>query len=129
RFEETYFELLHEATGGVLRDALHLWMASVTEVDPGSDSISIGEVPESPVHALRELSETDLISLRQLCRQGRLDAANHADSLHMDPQNSAGELARLQHWGILRRTRHGFVVQDHLLGPLRRVLIEKGLDQ
>ena len=129
RFEETYFELLHEATGGVLRDALHLWMASVTEVDPGSDSISIGEVPESPVHALRELSETDLISLRQLCRQGRLDAANHADSLHMDPQNSAGELARLQHWGILTRTRHGFVVQDHLLGPLRRVLIEKGLDQ
>lgn len=129
RYEETYFERLHEATGGVLRDALHLWMASVTEVDPVADSIVIGDVPESPFHALRELSETDLISLRQLSRQGRLDAANHADSLHMDPQNSAGELARLQHWGILRRTRHGFVVQDHLLGPLRRVLVEKGLDQ
>lgn len=129
RFEETYFERLHEATGGILRDALHLWMASVVEVDPVTDSIVIGEVPESPFHALRDLSDTDLISLRQLCRQGRLDAANHADSLHMDPQNSAGELARLQHWGILMRTRHGFVVHDHLLGPLRRVLIEKGLDQ
>ena len=104
-------------------------MASVTEVDPASDLITIGEFPDSPLHALRELSDTDLLSLRQLCRQGRLDADNHAASMHMDPQNSAGELARLQHWGILERGRHGFVVRDHLLGPLRRVLVEKGLDR
>lgn len=129
RDEEVYFERLHEATGGVLRDALFLWMASVTEVDPASDLITIGEFPDSPLHALRELSDTDLLSLRQLCRQGRLDADNHAASMHMDPQNSAGELARLQHWGILERGRHGFVVRDHLLGPLRRVLVEKGLDR
>ncbi len=126
-YEEAYFEHLHEATGGVLSDALALWMASATEVDSRNDLIVIGDVPDTPLSALRSLSDETLLTLRQLARQGRIDVHLHARQFRKDEDRSRAELAMLGHLGLVERTRKGrYVLADHLVAALHRVLVERG---
>src|SRR5690606_15915587 len=45
RPQDTFFRALHAASGGLLRDALRLWLASVEQVDEAGDFVHLGPVP------------------------------------------------------------------------------------
>ena len=127
-YEDAYFEHLHAATGGVLSDALQLWMASVVEVDARNDVLVIGELPSTPLTALRSLPDDTLMTLRQLARQGRIDVHLHARQFRKDEDRSRAELAHLAHLGLVERTHAGrYALADHLVPALHRVLVERGL--
>jgi Kef-type K+ transport system membrane component KefB len=126
-YEEHVFARLHELTGGVLSDAMRLWMGSVVEVDPATDTIVVGACPGTPHNALRALDEHALLTLRQLTRQGRLQVDLHARTFRLTHQESNAELTRLTHLGILVHGRNGYRLADHLRASAARVLIERGL--
>jgi Kef-type K+ transport system membrane component KefB len=127
-YEQHYFEHLDEATGGVLADALRLWTASVADVDLDTDTIVIGEVPPTPLGAIRQLDQAHLVTLRQIARQGRVDVKLHARQFRLDEDRSRGELSRLAHLGLIRRTRRGrYALVEHLVPAIQRVLAERGL--
>ncbi|MCB9762393.1 MAG: cation:proton antiporter [Alphaproteobacteria bacterium] len=127
-YEKHYFERLHTLTGGVLSDALRLWMASVTEVAEDRNEIVIGDVPPTPTRLLRQLPEELVMTLRQVARQGRITANNHARQFRMEPEESDALLARLTHWGLLERGERGeYHFAAGLGGPLYRVLRERRL--
>ena len=127
-YEDAYFEHLHEATGGVLSDALGLWMASVVEVDTRTDLIVVGDVPATPLASLRNLDDDTLLTLRQLARQGRIDVHLHARQFRKDEDKSRAELAMLGHLGLVELTRKGrYALAPHLVTALHRVLVERGL--
>ncbi|MCP4807062.1 MAG: hypothetical protein GY913_26540 [Proteobacteria bacterium] len=129
RIEEHYFEDLFEATGGLLSDALRLWMASVIEVDTQNDVLVLGDVPAAPLASVRALDDESLLTLRQLARQGRIDVSLHARQFRRDPDHSGADLSRLAHLGLVRRTRRGrYALAGHLAAALRVVLRERGLD-
>ncbi|MCB9746522.1 MAG: cation:proton antiporter [Alphaproteobacteria bacterium] len=126
--EAEYFQRLHLATGGVLSDALRLWMASVQRIDDDRNEIVIGEVPRTPIKLLRRLPEDVLMTLRQAARQGRLTAKGHAAQFRMEVDDSEAVLARLTHWGLLERGDRGeYHFASGLGGPLYRVLLERRL--
>lgn len=127
-YEEAYFAHLHEATGGELGDALALWMASVIEVDARNDLLVLGDVPVTPLTALRNLEDETLFTLRQLARQGRINVHLHARQFRKDEDTSGAELAMLAHLGLVQRTRRGrYALAEHLVAALHRVLVERGL--
>ena len=127
-YEQHYFEHLDDATGGVLADALRLWTASVAEVDTDTDTIVIGEVPPTPLAAIRQLDQAHLVTLRQIARQGRVDVDLHARQFRLDEDRSRGELSRLAHLGLIQRTRKGrYGLVEHLVPAIQRVLAERGL--
>ncbi|MCB9742823.1 MAG: cation:proton antiporter [Alphaproteobacteria bacterium] len=126
--EAEYFKRLHSATGGVLSDALRLWMASVQRIDDDRGEIVVGEVPRTPIKLLRRLPEDVLMTLRQAARQGRLTAKGHAAQFRMEEDDSEAVLARLTHWGLLERGERGeYHFASGLGGPLYRVLLERRL--
>ena len=126
--EAHYFERLHEATGGVLADALQLWMASIKDLETGSGTMVIGELPRTPLHYVRRLPEAALMTLRQVARQGRLTVEDHATQFRVDRTESEAELSRMTHWGLLVLDARGFYTfSPWLLGTLYRVLRERRL--
>ena len=126
--EAYYFERLHEATGGVLADALQLWMASIKDLESGSGTMVIGELPRTPLHYVRRLPEATLMTLRQVARQGRLTVEDHATQFRVDQTESEAELSRLAHWGLLILDPRGFYTfSPWILGTLYRVLRERRL--
>lgn len=127
RFARHYFERLEAATGGILSDALRLWMASVVEVSEERNEILIGDVPRTPIRALRRLPEDVLMTLRQVSRQGRLTARGHARQFRMEVPDSEALLDRLRHWGLLERTQDSYHFAPGLAGSLYRVLRERRL--
>ena len=54
---EQYFHDLHIATGGLLQDALRLWLSSIRGID-SSEIIRLGPVPTSNFAAIRRLPKT-----------------------------------------------------------------------
>jgi Kef-type K+ transport system membrane component KefB len=126
--ERHFFEQLHQATGGILSDALRLWLASVDGVGSSTDTITIGSLPEPPLEALRKLPLDDLITLRQLARQGRITAEDHAQQFRTEPTWSAGSLTRLEHSGLLQRVDDCcYRLAPELAGAIHQVLRERRL--
>ena len=127
-FERHFFERLHVACGGVLSDALRIWLASIDQLDPKESSMRVGGVPRTPLNALRRLPEPATMTLRQVARQGRLSVGEHALQFRLDAGESEAELARLSHWGILRLDPQGFYTfADGMEGMVYRVLRERRL--
>lgn len=128
RYGAHYFARLEAATGGILSDALRLWMASVVEVSEERNEIVLGDVPRTPIKALRRLPEDVLMTLRQVSRQGRITARGHARQFRMEVPDSEAMLDRLRHWGLLERGAEGsYSFAPGLAGSLYRVLRERRL--
>jgi len=128
-YEEYFFRRLHEATGGVLSDALRLWMASIVAMDPSTETMVVGEVPQTPLKSMRRLPDPELLTLRQVSRQGRLTVREHAVQFRMDPEESEALLSRLVHWGLLiREDSEFYTASPWLLGTMDRALRERELE-
>jgi len=128
RGREAWFAALHAATGGLLNDALRLWMASILRVDEDKGLVVIGDTPPGPLDALRQLPDYDLLTLRLIARQGVMDVGVHAWLFRTSEVSSEAHLGHLAHLGLLRRTDAGFTVAPHLKGAVIRVLAERGWD-
>ncbi|NOY28372.1 MAG: hypothetical protein GXP62_21145 [Oligoflexia bacterium] len=127
-FEQHYFNALHRDSGGVLGDALRLWMASITAIDSNTDTAWLGSPPPPPVRALRDLPDDLIITLRQVARSGRITAENHAIQFQLPVEKSRALLARLTHWGLLRRNEHdAYCFREELAGAIYRILRERRL--
>lgn len=127
-YERHYFEALHHDCGGVLRDALRLWMASISSIDPSADTVWISSPPATPIRALRELPDDVAIALRQVARSGRITPENHALQFQVPVAMSRALLARLTHWGLLQANEDGsFTFRDEVAGAIYRVLRERRL--
>ena len=126
--ERRYFEQLHLATGGILSDALRLWLASVAGIGSSTDTITIGGLPEPPIEPIRKLPLDELITLRQLARQGRITAEDHAQQFRTEATWSAGYLTRLEHSGLLQRVDDScYRFAPELAGAIHQVLRERRL--
>lgn len=124
---EAYFKALHQASGGLVRDALRLWLASIEKVDEGQDFVHIGVVPTSAYGAMRELPDNVLLQLYQIARQGWMNAEVQGTLFRVDIGTAEAQLARLSHIGLVTRRETGeYRITPHLRGLVHRVLSEKG---
>ena len=121
-----YFHELHEASGGLVRDALRLWLASIRGVQ-NDEIVRVGRVPVSPHIALARLSEEVLLLLYQIARQGWMHPRVLSHLFRVDEGTAHAQLARLTHLGILEELEGQiYRVEVHLRGALERVLADKG---
>ena len=126
RPQQSFFRALHAASGGLLRDALRLWLASVEEVDEAGDFVHLGPVPTSSLYALRRLGEREVLTLYQVARQGWMDASVCASLFRIDETTARARLMALGHVGILERRGAVWRIALHLRGTVQRLLREKG---
>lgn len=122
---DRYFEDLHRESGGLVRDALRLWLASIQKIE-GNELVHLGIVPRSGFRPLSRLPERTLVILHQIVRQGWMDAETMAFLFRTDESAASAELARLEHLGLLTRQGGYYRVAAHLRGALLRVLDERG---
>jgi Kef-type K+ transport system membrane component KefB len=121
---DQYFHELHEATGGLVRDALRLWLASIRDIQ--DDIVHVGPIPASPYTRIRRLPDDILVNLYQIAREGWMDAAGQARLFRLDVNTAQAQLSRLAHLGLLEERDGSFVIAVHLRGALGRVFAERG---
>ena len=121
---DQYFHELHQATGGLVRDALRLWLASIRGIQ--DDIVHVGPIPSSSYARVRRLPDDILVNLYQIAREGWIDAAGQARLFRLDPNTAQAQLSRLAHLGLLEERDGAFVVAVHLRGVLGRVFAERG---
>lgn len=126
RPQQSFFRSLHAASGGLLRDALRLWLASVEEVDEAGDFVHLGPVPTSSLYALRRLGEGETLTLYQVARQGWMTPEVCASLFRIDETTARARLMALAHVGILERRGAVWRIALHLRGTVQRLLREKG---
>ncbi len=126
RPQEAFFRALHAASGGLLRDALRLWLASVDEVDEAGDFVHLGPVPTPSIYALRRLGQDEVLTLYQVARQGWMDAPVLASLFRTDVNAAEARLGALAHVGILERKGAVWRIAVHLRGSIYRLLRERG---
>ena len=121
---DQYFHELHDATGGLVRDALRLWLASIRDIL--DDIVHVGPIPASPYTRIRRLPDDILVNLYQIAREGWMDAAGQARLFRVDENTAQAQLSRLAHLGLLEEREGAFVIAVHLRGALGRVFAERG---
>lgn len=121
---DQYFHELHEATGGLVRDALRLWLASIRSIQ--DEIVQVGPIPASPYARVRRLPDDVLVNLYQIAREGWIDAAGQARLFRLDLNTAQAQLSRLAHLGLLDEREGTFVIAVHLRGVLGRVFAERG---
>jgi Kef-type K+ transport system membrane component KefB len=121
---DQYFHELHDATGGLVRDSLRLWLASIRGIQ--DDIVHVGPIPASPYARVRRLPDDILVNLYQIAREGWIDAAGQARLFRLDPNTAQAQLSRLAHLGLLDEREGAFVIAVHLRGVLGRVFAERG---
>ena len=121
---DQYFHELHEATGGLVRDALRLWLASIRGIQ--AEIVHVGPIPASPYARVRRLPDDILVNLYQIAREGWIDAAGQARLFRLDINTAQAQLSRLAHLGLLEERDGAFVIAVHLRGVLGRVFAERG---
>jgi hypothetical protein len=127
RRRTAWFHTLHEASGGVMHDALRLWMASIEEVDDKMGVVRVGVVPRPPVARINGLPMDALLTLVQVVRQGWISPDLHAALFRIDRGVSVAQLAALTHKGLLVRREDGRLeIARHLRNPVQRVLVGRG---
>ncbi|MGE0789504.1 MAG: cation:proton antiporter [Sandaracinaceae bacterium] len=126
RPRQTFFRALHAASGGVLRDALRLWLASVEEVDEAGDFVHLGPVPPPTIYALRRLGADDVFTLYQVARQGWMSANVCASLFRVSLASAQARLAALAHVGLLEQRERMYLIAPHLQGSVTRLLEERG---
>ena len=123
---EAFFRSLHEASGGLVRDALRLWLAAIERVDETGDFVRLGSVPPSAQAAIRRLPEDVMLTLHQVARQGWMNADVHGHLFRVDRTTAEAQLARLANWGLLSEKGGNYRITLHLRGAVYRVLAERG---
>ena len=127
RHQNAWFHTLHEASGGVVHDALRLWQASIRDVDEASGVIRVGSVARPPFARVGGLPEQSLLTLLAIMRQGWTDTELHATLFVQDRTASQAHLQRLLHLGVLERCGDArYQIARHLRSPVQRVLSGKG---
>jgi hypothetical protein len=127
REREAWFRTLHHASGGVMHDALGLWMASIRRVDVERGCIHMGPVPWPPVARIAAMGDVVLLTLVQLNRQGWLDADQLATLFRIDLVAAQAQLGHLAHLGLLVHEADGrFVAARHLRTAIRGALRSRG---
>jgi len=126
RVRKAWFRDLHEASGGLIRDALLLWMSSVQKVDEERSQVWMGRVPVPPTAVMRHLPEDVLLTLWQIARNGWTDPETHAALFRMTARHSEAHLTHLAHWGLLVPAEGRFRIAVHLRGAVVRVMQERG---
>ncbi|MGB5266405.1 MAG: cation:proton antiporter [Polyangiales bacterium] len=121
---DRYFHELHEATGGLVRDALRLWLASIREIQ--DDIVHVGPIPASSYTRVRRLPDDILVNLYQIAREGWMDAAGQARLFRLDVNTAQAQLSRLAHLGLLDESEGTFVIAVHLRGVVGRIFAERG---
>ncbi len=121
---DQYFHELHEATGGLVRDALRLWLASIRGIQ--DEIVHVGPIPASPYARVRRLPDDILVNLYQIAREGWIDSAGQARLFRLDVNTAQAQLSRLAHLGLLEERDGAFVIAVHLRGVLGRVFAERG---
>ncbi len=121
---DQYFHELHEATGGLVRDALRLWLASIRGIV--DDVVHVGPIPASPYTQVRRLPDDILVNLYQIAREGWMDDAGQARLFRVERNTAQAQLSRLAHLGLLEERDGSFVIAVHLRGVLGRVFRERG---
>ncbi len=121
---DQYFHELHAATGGLVRDALRLWLASIRGIQ--DDIVHVGPIPASPYMRMRRVPDDILVNLYQIARGGWIDAAGQARLFRLDANTAQAQLSRLAHLGLLEERDGAFVIAVHLRGVLGRVFAERG---
>jgi hypothetical protein len=123
---EQYFKELHGATGGLVRDALRLWLTSIRGIE-ADDIVHIGHVPSSGYTAVSRLPHDQLIVIFQVARQGWMNDAVLAHLFRSDRRTARAQLARLHHLGLLESADGDvYRIALHLRGSLARVIRERG---
>jgi Kef-type K+ transport system membrane component KefB len=125
RTRQAWFRDLHEASGGLIRDALQLWMASVNKVDEDGSVVRMGPVPSPPLAALRQLPEDALLTLWQISRNGWTDPDIHASLFRTTREQAEAHLARLVHWGLLHSSEGRYRIVVPLRGAVVRVMEDR----
>jgi hypothetical protein len=129
RSRKAWFRALHAASGGVLQDALRLWVASVREVDDEAERLRVGPVPEIRYQALARLPEDTLLTLLEAARQGWISAEGHGRAFRTSSLESAARLAALRNAGWLEPIPAAgplLRVSAHVRAPLHRALARRG---
>lgn len=126
RHRHAWFRTLHEATGGVMQDALRLWMASILDVDESDGVIHLGEVPRPPLARIRRLPDSNLLTLRSALLQGSITVSMHTNAFRCSPDEARTELAALKHAGLLFEQDEFFRIPDHLRAAVHCVLTGRG---
>ena len=121
---DQYFHELHAATGGLVRDALRLWLASIRDIH--DEVVHVGPIPASPYTRIRRLPDDILVNLYQIAREGWMDAAGQARLFRLNVNTAQAQLSRLAHLGLLEERDGAFVIAVHLRGALGRVFAERG---
>ncbi|MBX3269313.1 MAG: cation:proton antiporter [Sandaracinaceae bacterium] len=129
RPRQAFFRALHASSGGLLRDALRLWLAAVDEVDEAGDFVHLGPVPPPAIGALRRLGDDDVLLLYQVARQGWMSPEVLASLFRTDATAARARLVALEHAAVLFRTGDVFRVAEHLRGSVERLLTERGFVQ
>ena len=123
---EQYFQDLHAATGGILRDALRLWLASIQGIEDDR-VVRVGAVPPTGLAAMSQLPDETLLQLFLVARQGWIDCKALAWLLRVSPQDARAHLVRLAHLGLLEEHAEGtYRIAIHLRGITARVLRQRG---
>lgn len=126
RAERAWFRTLHAACGGIMHDALRLWMASVEEVDEDQGILHIGRVPRPPLTRLRKLPEEIHLTLLQVLRQGWMEPRVLAELMGMELTAARARLGWMSHQGLLFHEDGRYRLALHLRRPVERVLAERG---
>jgi len=126
RPQEAWFAALHDSTGGLLNDALRLWMAAIIQVDEARGVVVVGDLPEGPIEAMRSLPDQDLLTLRQIARQGTMRVDTHSWLFRTSLVASQAHLGHLAHLGLLEPRGDCYALSDHLRGSISRVLRDRG---
>ncbi len=121
-----WFDQLHRATGGVVNDALRLWMAAILKVDDAKGSVVSGPVPRTPDQDIEALPDDTLLTLRQICTHGWTDPTLHAAQFRVSSRDAAAHLAHLEHNRLVEQTEGVYRVAEHLQGAVQRVLARRG---
>jgi Kef-type K+ transport system membrane component KefB len=129
RARARWFTELHRVSGGIVKDALRLWMASIVRVDEAEAVVVLGDPPAPVDITVRSLPREDLLALRQVHRHGWTTLDTFASTFHIDPATAAARLQHLVHERLLEKRGDGYAVCDPLRGPLGRVLAELGWDE
>ncbi len=123
---EQYFHDLHVATGGILRDALRLWLASVQGIEEDR-IVRVGPVPPSGLAAISQLPDETLLLLFLVARQGWIDCKALAWLLRISPEDARARIAQLSHMGLLEEHADGaHRIAVHLRAITARVLRRRG---
>jgi hypothetical protein len=125
RIQNAWFRTLHTASGGIIGDALALWLSSISRIDIENNTIWMKAVPRPPTRRLSTLPAETLIILRAISQQGSMNAQQFSDMFLHDLNSSQAKLTQLSNIGLLFESDGNYRLPAHLHALLVRLFIER----